>query len=151
MQTLKTYNNTKHELEIEAARLELIKDKIDRLRGIYFPMTTSVSEARGSGNSDHYLEYLIKITKVDPETGMSLDEQYKSQLKVVNKLEKVLNRMTEHLAELEGIEYELYFQIVVKGNSISKAVDKTAEVYDVEPRTVWRCYNKNLKKILKCQ
>lgn len=152
MQSIKTYNNTKRELEIELARLELLRDKIELLNSRYFPVTSSVSESHGTGsNNDPYIEYLIKITKINPETGKSLDGQYKEQLKIVHSLEKALDIMTKNLSELEGVEHEIYFQVVVKGKNITKAINKVVEIYqdEVSESTVWRIYNKKIKKLFK--
>ena len=57
--------------------------------------------------------------------------------------------MTDNLLKLQGLEYELYSQIVVRHNNITKAVEKTAEIYDYSLGTVWNCYNKKIKKLLK--
>ncbi len=69
--------------------------------------------------------------------------------KLIIKKEDSLNIIDNHLKELKGIENKLYYQIVVLGKSVTKAVDKVAfdEYKDVS--TIWKNYYPNVKKKLK--
>ena len=154
MQAIITYNNTKHELEIAKERLEMLLDKKEQLHSKYFKMTSSVSEARGAGGfKDIMALYMAEYLKPDKDTGKSLDEEITESQREVKYLEEHLNRMTGNLLKMNGIEYELYSLIVVKGKNITKAVEKTAEIYqDVASiRTIWSIYNKKIKKIINLQ
>ena len=153
MQAIITYNKTKRELEIEKERLALLLDKKSMLHSKYFHTVASVSEARGSADNsasnNAMTNYLIELEKVDKNTGKSLAQEIvESQAKVI-KLTAHLNKMTDNLIQMHGIEYELYSQIVVRGNNVSKAVEITATVYDKALSTVWEVYNKKIKKIIK--
>ena len=151
MKAIVTYNNTKHELEIEQIRLDNLLDKKSLLHSKYFSVTSKPSETGIQGGSfkDKYVQFMIEYTKINKETGMSLEQELTEQRKTVNELTKSLDKMTDNLLKLQGLEYELYSQIVVKHNNITKAVEKTAEIYDCSLGTVWNCYNKKIKKLLK--
>lgn len=151
MQAIITYNNTKHELEIEQIRLDNLLDKKALLHSKYFSVTSKPSETGIQSGSfkDKYAQFMIEFTKINKDTGMSLEQELMGQKSTVNKLTKILDKMTDNLLQLQGLEYELYSQIVVKHNNITKAVAKTAEIYDCSLGTVWNCYNKKIKKLLK--
>lgn len=156
MEAIITYNNAKKELEIAEIELQSLLDKKDLLYSKYFKITSTISNVSSKNSSyrDKFQQFMIEYTKIDKDKGMSLEQEIKYQKELVNKLQYRLDQMTVRLVELQGIEYELYSQIVVKSTSsgkrsISKAVEKTAELYNVSEKTVWRCYNEKIKKILK--
>lgn len=157
MQAIITYNNTKKELDIEKERLEMLLDKKALLHSKYFKLTSAISEMGGhtdnSASSNAMTNYLIELNKVDKNTGRSLVQEIVEAQTNVIKLNAHLNKMTKNLIEMHGIEYELYSQIVVKGDNVTKAVEKVAEIYQdkVSIRTVWNIYNKKIKKFLKLQ
>ena len=130
MQAIITYNNTKRELEIAQTRLDNLIDKKSLLYSKYFSITSKQSEisAQNLSYKDKYAQFMIEYTKIDNKTGMSLEQELNQQKKIVNELTKALDKMTDNLLELQGLEYEVYSQIVVKHNSITKAVEKTAEI-----------------------
>lgn len=160
MKPIQTYNNLKHELEIEKSELSILLDKKDELHSKYFKITSTPGTeiSKNHSMSDKFANYMIELTK-NTDNSPSLQESIEKQSKIVEKLEKSLNDMTTNLVNLQGIEYELYSQIIVKnGNlksgqrpSITSAVERTAEIYNVNVRTVWRVYNKKIKNLLKCQ
>lgn len=151
MQAIVNYNNTKRELEIAQIRLENLLDKKDLLHSKYFSITSKPSEAGVRVNSfkDKYAQFMIEYTKIDKDTGMSLEQELNIQKKYVNKLNDTLDKMTKILMDLQGLEYDLYSYIVVKNNNITKSVEKVAELYDCSLGKVWNCYNKKIKKLLK--
>lgn len=53
-----------------------------------------------------------------------------------------------YLKELTGIENELFYLIIVKGMSVTKAVDKVAFNNDKEVSTIWKNYYPKVKKII---
>lgn len=153
MGIIETYSNVKHKLEIKQEYLENLLEQKALLHSKYNKLTSSMSEAptNGSSISDKMTNYMIELTKVNEETGMSLNDEINVIQKEVEQLEVHLNKMTINLLKLHGIEYELYSQIAVKGLKLSKAVSMTSNIYDVTERTVWRVYNKKIKKFIKCQ
>ncbi|HIQ91014.1 MAG TPA: hypothetical protein IAB27_05275 [Candidatus Coprosoma intestinipullorum] len=158
MRAILTYNNTKRELEIAQAKLENLIDKKNLLHDRFLGITSKQSETgiHSSMSKDRELSFIAECDKINKDTGMSLNQELKLQKEYVDKLNKTLDKMTSNLLELQGIEYELYSQLVVKiksheKNNITRAVEKTAEIYNVDVSTVWRVYNKKIKKIIKCQ
>lgn len=65
--------------------------------------------------------------------------------------------MNKTLSKMTGLEYKLYYDIVVNGTKISKAIDKIAETNNMDARSAWRVYKKiknDVKKVIifsKCQ
>ena len=53
-----------------------------------------------------------------------------------------------YLKELTGIENELFYLIIVKGMSVTKAVDKVEFNNDKEVSTIWKNYYPKVKKII---
>ncbi len=54
--------------------------------------------------------------------------------------------MDSHFKELFGIENKLYYEILVKGLNVTKAVDKVSKDYDKEVSTIWKNYYPEVKK-----
>lgn len=69
------------------------------------------------------------------------------ELKV--KLYDILNQIEEKLKELQGIERELFYEIIVKGTNVTRAVDKVSITYDVDPSTIWKYYYPKIKDVIK--
>ena len=65
-----------------------------------------------------------------------------------DQLEIYLNKMDASLKELNGIENKLYYEIIVKGINVTKAVDKVAFAHDKEISTVWKNYYPKVKKTI---
>lgn len=59
-----------------------------------------------------------------------------------------LSCMDKHLKELQGIENALYYEIVVKGNHVTRAVDIVAFKVDKDVSTIWKHYYPKVKKKL---
>lgn len=152
MQAIRTYNNTKCELEISKNRLNLLMDKKEALYCKYFPITSKIKEMQVDGhsaNQDKMNAYLQELTKVNKETGLSLNQELEELRNDVTKLQYYLNVMEYNLNQLTGIEVDLYKEIVLNNINISKAVDKIAEKYKKEPVTVWTYYYPKIKKEIK--
>lgn len=153
MFTIRSYTDTKCELEITKSRLSLLMDKKEKLYCKYFPISPTLKDIMVDGSikstDDKMADYLHELYEVDIGTGKSLDEEITYQQQNVDKLQGYLNNMTETLSKMAGLEYKLYYEIVVKGTNISKAVDKIAEISGNDTRTVWRMYNKIKKDVIK--
>lgn len=143
------YTNTKLDLESAKARLNLLMDKKEELYCRYFSISSKIKEVvidGGQRNNDKMADYLHELTKINPLTGKSLEQEINDQLIVVQKLEYYLKRMENTLNTYTGLEADLYKEIVVNGLKISKAVEKVAEKYNKDVSTVWRLYHKTVKK-----
>lgn len=150
MVTLQNYTDTKCELEIAKNRLRWLLDKKEELYSKYFKVTSKIKEVSVSSHADNdnMARYVHELHEIDIGTGKSLAEEINEQQKKVFKLDKYINTMNETLSKMSGIEYQLFYEIVMNGNTISKAVDKVAEANNTDVRTIWRKY-KNIKRYIK--
>ena len=125
MLTIQTYTNTKCELEMAKTRLNLLTDRKEQLYCKYFPITSKAKDVMvdgGERNNDKMADYIHELHEVDIGTGKSLADEIIYQQENINKLEKTINDMDSTLARLTGIEYALYYEIVVKGVNVTRAV-----------------------------
>lgn len=152
MFTIHNYTDTKCELEMAKTRLSLLMDRKEKLYCKYFPLTPKLKEVivdGGEQNSDKMADYLHELHEIDIGTGKSLADEITYQQQNVDKLQGYLNNMTDTLAKMTGLEYKLYYEIVVKGVNISKAVENIAEFSGKETRTIWKNYYSKIKKDVK--
>ena len=84
---------------------------------------------------DMLLKYELQLTK-EKEI---LDNTINSQIELLNQMEK-------DLENLNGIENRLYFEIVVKGISVSKAIEKISFEEGKDVSTLWKNYYPKVKK-----
>lgn len=154
MFTIHTYTDTKCELEMAKTRLNLLMDKKEKLYCKYFPLTSKPKEVMvdgGEHNNDKMADYLHELHEIDIGTGKSLADEITYQQENVNNLQGYLNDMTDSLAKMTGLEYKLYYEIVVNGVRISKAVSNIAEKNNTDISTIWRLYKtikKDVKKVI---
>ena len=152
METIRTYTNTKCELEMAKARLSLLMDRKEQLYCKYFPMTAKIKEdvvSGGQRNNDKMAGYVHELHEVDIGTGRSLADEIDYQREGVERLQQYVNQMNDTLAKMNGIEYALYYEIVVKGVRISRAVSNIAERYNRDDQTIWKHHYSKIKKEIK--
>lgn len=152
MLTIRNYTDTKCELEMAKTRLSLLMDKKEKLYCKYFPITPKLKEVMvdgGERNNDKMADYVHELHEIDIGTGKSLAEEISYQQQKIDKLQGYLNTMNDTLSKMSGLEYKLYYEIVVKGVNISKAVDNIAELSGKETRTIWKNYYNKIKKDVK--
>lgn len=152
MFTIHTYTDTKCELEMTKTRLSLLMDKKEKLYCKYFPLTPKLKEIMvdgGERNNDKMADYLHELHEIDIGTGKSLADEITYQQENVNKLQDYLNNMNESLSKMTGIEYQLYYEIVVKGVNVTKAVENIADKNDKDTGTIWKNYYNKIKKDVK--
>ena len=152
METIRTYTNTKCELEMAKARLSLLMDRKEQLYCKYFPITAKLKDnvvSGGTPNNDKMADYVHELYDVEIETGQSLGDEIEYQRAVVDRLQRCINLMNETLSKMTGIEYTLYYEIVVKGVRISRAVSNVAEQYSKDDHTVWKYHYSRIKKDVK--
>ena len=152
METIRTYTNTVCELEMAKKRLSLLMDRKEQIYCKYFPVTQKVKDdviKGGNIDKDKMAQYLSELYDVDIGTGKSLADEIDHQRGVVDTLNGYLNDMGETLGKMTGIEYSLYYEIVVKGVRITKAVSNVAEEYGIDDRNVWKYHYNKIKKDVK--
>ena len=102
----------------------------------------------GTHDNDKMSEYVHELHEVDIGTGKSLADEIEYQRQQINKLQGYLNKMTKTLKNMNGIEYQLFYEIVVAGVPITKAVENIAYDNDIEPQTVWKNYYRKIKRFI---
>ena len=133
-------------------RLSLLMDRKEQLYAKYFPITQQIKDdviTGGKKDNDKMAMYVYELNEVDIGTGRSLAEEIEYQRAVVDRFKRYINEMSETLGKMRGIEYSLYYEIVVNGVNTSKAVSNVAERYNKDDRTVWKYYFQKIKNDVK--
>lgn len=154
MLTIKTYTDTMCELKITESRLNFLMDKKEKLYCKYFPITSKPKEIVADGgerDKEKMSAYLHELHELDIGTGKSLAEEIEFQQANTNRLKNIIHDMNVALSNMTGLEYVLYYEIVVLGTPITKAVEKLSEKTDVDIRSMWRTYKKIKKSVKKIQ
>ncbi len=152
MFTIRNFTDTKCELDVAKTRLNFLMDKKERLYCKYFPITPTLKKVMvdgGEKNNDKMADYLHELHEIDLGTGKSLAEEITYQQQNIDKLQGYLNNMSDSLSKMTGIEYKLYYEIVVKGVNISKAVGNIANETGKDTSTIWKNYYSKIKKDIK--
>jgi len=152
MFTIRSYTDTKCELDMAKTRLNLLMDKKATIYRKYFPLTPTLKEIvvdGGEENNDKMADYLHEINVIDVGTGMSIEGEIAYQQNIVEQLQGYLNSMSESLSKMTGIEYQLFYEIVYNGINVTKAVDNIAYKYDVDVSTIWKKHYKKVKRYVK--
>lgn len=152
MFTIRSYTDTRCELEMAKTRLSLLMDRKEKLYCKYFPITTTIKETAvvgGTKENDKMINYLHELHELDIGTGKSLAEEIQYQQENVDKLQWYINNMNDILSKMTGLEYKLYYEIAVKGITISKAVENIADISGKDTSTIWKNYYNKIKKYVK--
>ena len=152
METIRTYTNTKCELEVAKIRLSQLMDRKEKLYAKYFPITQQIKEdviTGGKKDNDKMAMYVHELNEVDIGTGFSLAQEIEYQRSVIERDTRYINEMNETLSKMQGIEHSLYYEIVINGVSITQAVKKISVTYNKEERTIWKYHYTKIKKYLK--
>ncbi len=152
MVTIRNFTNTKCELEIAKARLNLLIDRKNELYCKYFPLTSKVNEVvvdSVTSINDKMSDYLHELHEIDLGTSKSLADEITYQQKQIKNLQECLTEMEDGLHNMSGIEYQLFYEIVVNGTNISKAVDIVSQLNNKDNRTIWKYYYPKIKKDLR--
>lgn len=80
--------------------------------------------------------------------------EYEKSLKTEKKLisnmiknnENSIKKIEDNMCELKDIETKLYYEIVINGMGISKAIEKVAEETNKDVSTLWKNYYPNVKR-----
>ena len=152
MYTIQNYTDTQCELDIAKTRLNLLMDRKEKLYCKYFPITPQLKQDvvdGGDKTKDKMADYLHDLYDIDIGTGKSLAAEIEYQQEHVDKLENYLDTMNENLKKMTGIEYQLFYEIINSGNSITQSVRAIADRNNIDIRNVWRNHYKKIKKYVK--
>lgn len=92
--------------------------------------------------------FLDLVTKRNPKTGLSLDEEIEKLTGEMSSLSKLLKDMGKNLKRMKGIEYQLYSTVVIDGLQITKAVQRVAEDNFMSEQNIWQTYYPRIKEEL---
>lgn len=67
-------------------------------------------------------------------------------INLINNEQKVIKQMENDLQKLNGIENKLYYEIVINGNNVTKAIEKVASNEFIDISTLWKNYYPKVKK-----
>ena len=152
MFTIQTYTDTKCELEMARTRLnKLLFDK-EKLYTKYFPLVQQLKDdviENSYKNNDKMADYVHELHEIDWGTGKSLADEIEYQQENVKKLENYINNMNNILSKMTGLEYQLFYEIAVRGINISKAVSNISERNNIDNSTIWRKYYPKIKYYVK--
>lgn len=153
MFSIQNYTNTRCDYEVAKSRLNLLYIRKNKMFYKYFPVTAKIKEqmvdGHGEENNSNMMDFLHEFNEVDIGTGLSLCDEIKYQEENIQSLVKTLDNMQEQLSKMIGIEYQLYYEIVINGTNISKAIDLIAIKYNKDPQTIWKNYYRKIKKYVK--
>lgn len=151
MESIKTYSDTKNELKIVQARIRLLNDKKSELMYKYCGVHSISFDKEGGGgtpsNNSPVVAYLEAVETRKQENGLSIQEELENLAEREKTLSSVISDMESALYLLKGLEYKIYYQIIVKGKEINEAIEYVAQENYISERTAWRYY-KNVKKYL---
>lgn len=67
--------------------------------------------------------------------------EYQKQLEELNEfLKENIKEMETNLKQLNGIEQMIYYEVVVNGLSVTKAIDRVSYKVDKDSSTLWKNY-----------
>lgn len=161
MIAIRNYNNTHQELKSAKRRLELLEARAEKIFDMFFPTTTSIQNEliKTMSRRDRQVEYQIEMDRIRPETGMSLRKEIEQTKNEVRQLQYYLGLMEHDLKEMEGVEYDLYYEIVINRANAKKSISRIIEEYSertyldenaktIEVNTLWVNYYPKIKKYL---
>lgn len=73
--------------------------------------------------------------------------EYQKQLEEFNEfLKENIKEMETNLKQLNGIEQMIYYEVVVNGLSVTKAIDRVSYKVDKDSSTLWKNYYPKVKQ-----
>lgn len=70
----------------------------------------------------------------------------KRLIELIDSEQKVIKQMENDIKRLNGIENKLYYEIVINGTNVTKAIDKVASNEFIDASTLWKNYYPKVKK-----
>lgn len=147
--TLQNLTNTKCEILVAKDRLRLLMERKEKLYCRYFPLNARIKDVMvdgGEHSNDKMSEYMAELYDIDIGTGKSLAQEIDDEREQIQSLQNCWDNMTETLRQMKGIEYQLYYEIVVEGKNITKAVEHISEKEGIDISTIWKNYYPRIKE-----
>ena len=149
MDMIRTYTNTLLELNGLEQRFKLLQQRREVIYVKYLGVKSPNYEKIGSGKNwavDNMSVFLDLVTRINPATGMSLDEELEWLAGQIHQLTKTLRDMRKNLKRMEGLEFQLYRAIVINGQKVTEAVQTIAEKNYISEQRVWKYHYAKIRE-----
>lgn len=146
MRAIRNYADTEREFKIAKERLKMLKRRKLELDTKYLSLKavqiTDMKVDGGREPKDKNIEYVSQLLKKDKTTGYTLEQEIEILQKEISQIQSVLDKMKRHLKSFKGLEYKLYWKVVIEGLNITKAVETLANEEYMSVSTIWEIHKK---------
>lgn len=136
--------NTIFELKGVQLRLDYLTAKKEELFTRYImPKAMQVDQVGGQNMpkyTDATMQYVIAVDEVKKEIEQLTAER--------NRLIVLLEDLSKTMMNLQGIEFDLFYEIAVKGSRPKKAIQRVAASHFMSESNVWNVYYPKVKNEL---
>lgn len=101
---------------------------------------------RNYANTVHELNFLKKRLSLINEYEKNLKSIKEKIWHLISSNQNVIDQMEKDIKKLSGIENKLYYEIVINGTNVTKAVDKVSQDEFIDISTIWKNYYPKVKK-----
>ena len=101
---------------------------------------------RNYANTVHELNFLKKRLSLIDEYEKTLKSIKEKICHLISSNQNVVDQMEKDIKKLTGIENKLYYEIVINGTNVTKAVDKVSQDEVIVISTIWKNYYPKVKK-----
>lgn len=101
---------------------------------------------RNYANTVHELNFLKKRLSLIDEYEKSLKSIKEKICHLISSNQNFVDQMEKDIKKLSGIENKLYYEIVINGTNVTKAVDKVSQDEFIDISTIWKNYYPKVKK-----
>ena len=101
---------------------------------------------RNYANTVHELNFLKKRLSLIDEYEKTLKSIKEKICHLISSHQNVVDQMEKDIKKLTGIENKLYYEIVINGTNVTKAVDKVSQDEFIDISTIWKNYYPKVKK-----
>lgn len=144
---LQSYTDTKMEVMLLEARVEFLENKKLEIFTKYFGLKSPQWDkipTLSDPNQDKNILYITEMAKKQ-NNGLTIDQELEIDKKQLEKAKRTLAKMDKMLQELKGIEYQLYYEIVVNEINVNQAVKRIAENNYMSVDNVYHVYYPKIK------
>ena len=153
MIAIRNFTDTLNEYKIAKGRLGFLLGLEEVKRQRYCGLkSTSIAKVDNSSKrvkGNNVPAFLDAMNRINEKTGLSLSGEIMEQEAMVNTLSCTLMEMANNLRQMEGVEYQLYYAIVIKGLGITGGVEYVAERTEKDAGTIWKYYYPRIEKEIK--
>ena len=101
---------------------------------------------RNYANTVHELNFLKKRLSLIDEYEKTLKSIKEKICHLISSNQNVVDQMEKDIKKLSVIENKLYYEIVINGTNVTKAVDKVSQDEFIDISTIWKNYYPKVKK-----